>query len=84
MVGEAERKSEIITILKKDKDIFDDLINSSNIESSARRNSLDRPRQIDKGLCNAPRSKGNLLIVLEENYLDENVLFKLLELVSTI
>ncbi len=66
------------------KDTLDNLIDSSDIESPNWLYSLDRPGLINKGSRNAPRSKSDLLTLLEENCLHEGVLVTLLEPVPKI
>lgn len=57
-----------MAIPNKYKNILDNFIDSSNLES------LDWPKPIDKRLFNASRSRGSSIGFLEENCLDENVL----------
>ena len=78
-MGGAEGKSEISAIPNKYKDSLDDLIDSSDIEFPDWSDSPDYPRLIDKRLRNAPGSRDTLLTLLEEDRLDENVLFISLE-----
>ena len=79
-----ERKSEIVAIPNKYKDIFDDLINILDTESLDYLDSLNRPKLIDKGSRNMPKSRGNLPTFLEEDCLDKNISIMLLELVPKI
>ncbi len=79
-----------MAISNKYKDTLDDLIDSSDIEFSDWPNSPNRPDSPDwpglfnKGSRNAPRSRGNSLTLLEEDYLDEDVLVTSLDLVPKI
>ncbi len=73
MVREVERKSEIAAILNKNKDTFDDLIDSSNTKFPNWPDFPDRPRLIDKGSCNMLRSKSDSQTLSKEDCLDENV-----------
>ena len=59
-----------MAISNRYKDILDDLINSSDVESS------DRLGPIDKGSCNLSRSERSLTRLLERDCLDKNILDK--------
>lgn len=83
-MGETEWKSEIIAIPNKYKNTLNNLINSSNIEFLDWPNSLDLPGLIDKRLHNMFKFRGSLPTSLVGNYLDEDILVTLLELVSKI
>ena len=84
MVEEAKRKSEITAIFNKYKNIFDDLIDSSNTKSPDYPDFLNRPRLIDKGLHNALKSKNSSPTFLEEDCLDKNSLNMSLKLIPKI
>ena len=74
-----EEKSEIAAIFNKYKDTFDNLIDSSNIESL---NYLDSPNWlelIDKRSCNIPKSRDGSLTFLEKDCLDKDILIMSLE-----
>ncbi len=73
-----------MVISNKYKDTLDDFIDSSDTKSPDWPDSPDRPELIDKGLCNASRSRGHSLTLLEEDCLDEDVLVTSLELMSKI
>lgn len=88
MVGRVEEISKITAIFNKYNGTFDDLINSSDIESPDwpefpdLLDSLDWPKPINKKTRNAPRSRGSSLNLLEENCKD--ISFTSLELVPKI
>ncbi len=84
MVGGAEQKSKIAAIPNKYKDTLNDLIDSSDIESPDRPQSLDRPGLIDKRSYNLPKFKGGSPSLCEEDCLDEYIPIILLEPVSKI
>lgn len=67
MIREAKEKSEIMAILNKYKDTFDNPIDSLYPEF------LDWPGLINEKLYNAPRFAGSLMGLLERNCLDKNV-----------
>lgn len=69
-----EKNFEIIVICNKYKDTLNDFIDNLNTKSS---NWLEL---IDKGSRNVFRFKGNLIRFLKENYLNKNVIDKLLRL----
>ncbi len=73
-----------MAILKKYKDTFDDLINSSNTKCQDLPKSQDWPGLINKGSQNAPMSRDGLPTLLEEDRLDEDVSVMSLELVRKI
>ena len=61
------RNSEITIIFNRYKDTLDDLIDSSDLESS------NQAGPIDGRFCNSPMSEGSLADLLEENCLDEDL-----------
>ena len=71
-----------MAIPNKYKNTFDDLIDSSDIDSPDQPESLDRLGPIDKETRNAPRFKGASpsLLEEEEDCLDQDVLVTLLKL----
>ena len=73
-----------MAIPNKYKDTLDDLIDSSNIESSDQPESPDWLGPIDKGKYNSPKFRGTSSSLFEEekNCLDEDVLVTSLELAS--
>ena len=74
-VDGVDGKSEITAISNKYKDIFDDLINSSDTEFLYQPEFPDWPGLIDNGTRNTPRSRGTLLSLFEDNCLNKNILF---------
>ena len=84
MVREIKGKSEIAAIPNKYKDILDDLINNSNIESPDYLNFLNYLGLIDKGSCNASKFRDSSPTFLEEDCLDNNISITLLELAPKI
>ena len=66
-------------IYNKCKNTCNDLIDSLDIVFIDQLKSLDWAKSINKGTHNAPRSKNALLSLLENNYLNKNVLVTLLE-----
>lgn len=70
----AEEKSEIVAISNKYKNIFNDLMNCLDTESSDWPDFSDWPGLIDKRLRNALRSIGNLSTLLEKDCLDKDIL----------
>ena len=79
MVGEIEGKFKIAAIPNKYKDTLDDLIDSLDIGFPDHLNSSNRPRLIDKGSRNTPKSRDGLPTFLKKNCLDENILIMSLE-----
>ena len=71
-----------MAISNKYKDTFDDLIDSSDTESSDQLESPNRLGPIDKETRNVPRSRGVLLSLSKEekDRLDEDVLITSLKL----
>lgn len=67
IVGEAEGNSEIIAILNRYKDTLDDLIDSLDLKSP------DRPKPIDKGLGNTPRSENSSTGLSKGDCLNKNI-----------
>lgn len=74
-----ERKSKMAAIFNKYKDTFDDLINSSDTKFSNLSECLNWPELIDKGLCNASKSRSFSPSFLKENCLDKDTLVMALE-----
>ncbi len=62
-----------MVIPNKYKDTLDDLIDSSDTESPDQPDSPDPPGLINKGLRNAPRSRGSSPTLSEEDRLDEDI-----------
>lgn len=62
-----EGKSDIAAIANKYKNIFDELIDSSDTEFLNQPGSRDWLRPIDKGTCNTPRSRSTSPSLLEED-----------------
>lgn len=79
-----ERKSEIVVILNKYKNTFNNLIDSLDTESPDWLDFPDWPKLIDKESWNRFRSKVSLLTLLKENCLDKDVLVILLKPVPKI
>ncbi len=67
-----------MAILNKYKDTLDDFIDSSDIESPDYLNFPNRPRLIDKGLHNVPKSRSGSPTFLEEDCLDKDISITLL------
>ncbi len=78
-MGEVEEKSEITAIPNKYKDIFDNLIDNSDTESSNHSDSPNWPELINKWSHNTPKSRGGSPTFLEEDRLDEDISITLLE-----
>lgn len=64
----------ITAILNKYKDTFDDLFDSSDIESLGQQKSSDQSESIDKETSNAYRSGSAWPILSEDDCLDKDVL----------
>ena len=73
-----------MAIPNKYKDTLDDLIDSSDTESSNYPDSSNRPELINKGSCNMPKSRNGSPMFLKDNHLDKNISITLLEPVSKI
>ena len=84
MVGGAEEKSKIAAIFNKYKDIFDNLINSSDAKSSDHPDFPNWPGLIDKKSHNAPKSRDNSPTFSEEDHLNKDILITSLEPTSII
>lgn len=84
MVAEVEEKSEITTIPNRYKDTLNDLIDSSNIESSDWPNSSDRTGLINKGSCNTFRPSDGSSTLSKDDRLHDNISVTSLELMSRI
>lgn len=70
IIKKIEENFEIVAIPNKYKNPFNDLINSSDIESP------NKFKLINKGSCNMSRFESNLIKLLERDYFDKDVLDK--------
>lgn len=84
MVSRVEEKSEIMKIPDRNIDTLDNLIDNSDIKLSNQLDSLDLLKLFNKMLHNILRSRSGSSILLEMDYLDNNISITLLKLVSMI
>lgn len=84
IVKGAKKKSEIVIIQNKYKDILDDFINSSDTKFLDQLDFLNQLKLIDRKLYNAFKSRNSLLTLLKEDCLDKDILVILLELAPKI
>lgn len=84
MVEEIIEKSEIAAISNKNKNTLDNLIDSLDTKSLEYLDFLNQSRLIDKRSRNMPKSGGNILTFLKQDFFDVDVSITLLELAQKI